>query len=83
MTKEELIARLGEIETAICEARIDLEELAGDCNAMWLEDSPEGETFWENCATAMQEKADAISEVEDWLFEIKEGETTIEDAINE
>lgn len=81
MTKQELLDRLFAIETALCEARTEMENIAADC---WcIDESPEGDEFWDDCENAIQERADTIAEVEDWIFQIKEGNTTIEDAIRE
>lgn len=82
MTKKELLDRLFAIETALCDARAEMEEIASDCH--WIiGDTPEGEEFWMNCETALQERADIIAEVEDWIFQIKEGNETIEDAVSQ
>lgn len=81
MTKKELLDRLFAIETVLCDARAEMEEIASDCH--WTDIGSEDEDFWMDCETAIQERADIIAEVEDWLFQIKEGNTTIEDAIRE
>lgn len=81
MNKQELLERLFAVETALCEARTEMENIASDC---WsIGESPEGEEFWDDCENAIQERADAIAEIEDWLFQIKEGNTTIEEAVRE
>lgn len=81
MTKEEMLERLAAVETALCDARAELEEIASDCH--WTDIGEDDEEFWTECESAIQSRADAIAEVEDWLFQIKEGNTTIEDAIAE
>lgn len=81
MNKQELLERLSALETAICDARAEMEELASDCHWNYEEDSPEGDDFWYSCEDAIQGQADTIATVEDWLFQIKEGNTTIEEAV--
>ena len=81
MTKQELLDRLFAVETALCNARAEMEEIATDCH--WTDIGDEDEEFWTDCESAIQSRADTIAEVEDWLFQIKEGNTTIEDAIAE
>ena len=84
MTKEEMLSRLFAIETALCNARAELESLAEDCHDEWLgAGNEDDEAFWDGCEIALQSRADIIAGVEDWLFQIKEGNTTIEDAIAE
>lgn len=84
MTKEELLKRLFAVETALCNARAEIETLASDCHDAWLgAENEDDEAFWDGCEIALQSRADTIAEVEDWLFQIKEGNTTIEDAISE
>lgn len=82
MTKQEMLDRLFAVETALCDARVELEDIASDCH--WNgPDTPEGEDFWIDCADAIQSHADLVAVVEDWIFQIKEGDTTIEEAIAE
>ena len=82
MTKKELLDRLFAIETALCNARAEMEEIASDCHDEWLgAGDDEDEAFWDACESAIQERADVIAEVEDWIFQIKEGNETIEDAV--
>ena len=81
MTKKELLDRLFAVEDLLCEARVELENIASGC---WsIGESPEGEDFWDACENVIQEHADSIAVVEDWIFQIKEGNTTIEESVGE
>ena len=82
MTKQEMLDRLFAIETALCNARAEMETLAEDCHAEWLGAEDEAlEDFWDKCETAIQENADLVRIPEAWIFQIKEGYATIEEAI--
>lgn len=84
MTKEEMLTRLFAIGSALCNARADMESLANDCHDAWIDAKTEEEgDFWGYCECAIQDKADPIAEVEEWIFNIKEGCTTIEEVVAE
>ena len=84
MTKKEMLDRLFAVETALCNARAELESIAEDCHDAWLgAENEDEEDFWGQCEDAIQAHADLVSVPEDWIFQIKEGNTTIEDAIAE
>lgn len=79
-----MLERLFAVETALCNARAEMESIAEDCHDEWLGATNESdEEFWENCESAIQAHADLVSVPEDWIFQIKEGNTTIEEAIAE
>lgn len=84
MTKKEMLYRLFTVETALCNARAELESIAEDCHDEWLGAENEADVdFWCQCEDAIQARANIVADAEDWLFQIKEGITTIEEAIAE
>ena len=79
-----MLDRLFAVETALCNARAELESIAEDCHDEWLGAENEAEEdFWCQCEDAIQARADLVSVPEDWIFQIKAGYTPFEDAIAE